>query len=103
MKPPAEPPHYTIRTVNDFLAIPADRLAACLEDLASAIEIHRAAAGLVRAVAEGLRQGVSIPDDAFTMPCFTWIDDGERNATVIMRTNRDDKSGENQDQETDRP
>ena len=72
----SEPAKYEIRSVNDFLKVPEDRIEDCLQEFHTALEMHRAMKGLVDMVAGH--------DIDTTFPCFTWIDDGERNATLNM-------------------
>jgi hypothetical protein len=85
-----EPLTYQIGTVNDFLAVPEDRIGECLEEFAHAIDLHRRTAALISIVAEA--QGNSLPVSLFAMPSFTWIDDGLKNVTVLVRDNIQEKA-----------
>ena len=70
---------YTIATVGDFLAVPADRQADCLAEFADWLGAARgirdlaAAVGDVAEVAPGAQIGP-----------FEWVADGERRGTVLV-------------------
>jgi hypothetical protein len=73
-------PHYTIKTVADFLKVPEDRIDECLRDFDSYLHSARRTINLVRLMAEEM--GGTIPDDEIAYPMFIWIDDGEHNALI---------------------
>ena len=58
-------PTYEIRTVNDFLKIPTNRLDACLREFSTSLEIAK-----------------TISDSE--MPEWTWVDDGDEKQTVEL-------------------
>ena len=66
---------YTIATVGDFLAVPADRQADCLAEFADWLGAARGIRDLAAAVGE---------DPAAQIGPFEWTDDGERRGTVIV-------------------
>lgn len=82
-------PTYEIVTVNDFLAVPEDRIGECLEEFAHAIDLHRRTGALIVAVAES--QGHVLLYGSLAMPSFTWIDDGLKNCTIQIRDNLQEK------------
>ena len=59
-----EPKAYEIRTVEDFLKVPPDRITDCLAEFAEWIEMMR---------------GIQKPYLAYE---FLWVDDGKRNVAV---------------------
>lgn len=61
---------YSIRTVHDFLKVPADRLGTCLLEFNSWLALIAATKDL-----PGVR---SIPQS------YEWIDDGLRNMNIIL-------------------
>lgn len=61
---------YDIKTINDLLGIPMDRLHDCLSELESSIELAHAMAEIASIGNPG--QSVSV-----TMPSWTWVDDGK--------------------------
>jgi hypothetical protein len=76
--PTDPPPTYTIRTLNDFLAVPEDCLDECLRDFAlSVVGARHAKAAILAMAAE-----ILIPEDAVMLKSFRWTDDGERAARM---------------------
>ena len=67
---------YEIRSVRDFLAVPEDKIKACLDEFATAIALGR-----VLAVGVETATGKP-PHDPFS--CFTWIDDGKLNLNIKL-------------------
>lgn len=77
-------PRYEIKSVRDFLAVPEDRIADCLREFATMLEMARAATGLLDAVSDEVAEPGAI---RWRMgETFTWVDDGERNATLTIRS-----------------
>lgn len=70
---------YKIKSIEDFLQVPADRLVACLEEFKVWCEITTPLIEGTRAMASAI--GVNESDLKFSHG-FTWIDDGERNVTI---------------------
>ncbi len=72
-----EPKTYEIRTVDDLLAVPDERLEACLIDLAAYVRIVRTSVQLGEDVARLLDiPGLCGPGR------FVWIDDGMHEARL---------------------
>ena len=69
---------YTIRTVGDFVAVPEDRVAACLAEFAEFLTLAREVSELTRAAG-----GVVVHCE---FPEYTWIDDGRRDVSVMLET-----------------
>lgn len=61
---------YTIRTVQDFLTVPAHRRADCIRDFAGWLPLVELAVKL---------PGVT------TFPPYEWIDDGKPGTNVVLR------------------
>ena len=77
-------PHYAIRTVRDFLAVPEDRIGECLREFAIMLEMARAAVGLLDAVSDEMTAPGAI---RWRMgEVFEWIDDDQRAVTLHVRT-----------------
>lgn len=78
----SEPQQYGIETIADLLAIPADKIEACLIDLAAWVRIMKAAAARpdVFKILDGSADGRCGPGR------FVWIDDGEHMAAVRLQT-----------------
>lgn len=67
----SEAPQYRISTVEDFSAIPLDRIDACLEDFkAFLVHANQAQDELVKLLGPEVKGMVSIGKS------FTWVDDG---------------------------
>jgi hypothetical protein len=64
---------YEIKTVNDFLQIPENRLSACLKEFKIAISFGIACRDL---------QKIMDKDAPFNFPYFKWIDDGKKTAKI---------------------
>lgn len=58
---------YEIRTVADFVKVPADRIDDCLAEFAVALVVGRMAAAI---------------SDQIKFPLFTWHDDGKKEAQI---------------------
>jgi hypothetical protein len=67
---------YHIRSVEDFLEVPEDRIDDCLTEFAAAVRAARHTRNILFLIAED--QGHALPADAVRLPEFIWIDDGER-------------------------
>ena len=68
---------YKIKTVNDFLAIPEDKLEKCLDEFKVAVLATKAMVDLENAIG----QVVGVKEVVF-MPSFTWVDDEANNITI---------------------
>lgn len=68
------PISYTIRSVNDFLSVPPDKLRTCLLEFGNAIEHVRRVVEIAQEMAT--EEGIEIPAEAILMNEFDWIDDG---------------------------
>ena len=68
---------YTIKTLEDFLTVPEDRLEDCLKEFKSFIEILRPIKDLIKATGDtfGVEAGA-------IAEAFVWIDDDKGNVTV---------------------
>lgn len=66
---------FEIRHVRDFLAVPRDRLGACLEAFRISLFVHRK----LRAAGGAYTGEDEHPAD---MPSWRWTDDGKRELTV---------------------
>lgn len=77
-KSPTTAPTYRIATVRDFLQVPSDRMAVCLQEF----EVWLQADKSMRALFDGLP--IKMPK------AFVWIDDGEHHfsATVVAGPER---------------
>lgn len=62
---------YDIKTVQDFLKVPEDRIADCLAEFKEGLDIARPFIEISEMLGT---------DNIF--PQFTWIDDGEKNKTI---------------------
>jgi|GEM_PF-2713123 len=78
----ATPPEYEIETLTDFLKVPADRIGACLEDLAAWIESARSLTELCNSVSELAKY----PRGARAVECqkLIWIDDRLKDVTIEL-------------------
>lgn len=65
---------YEIRTLDDFLKVPDDRLDACLAEFADAIRIQRRIQSTFDSIGAVEIFGKS----------FTWIDDGKNNMSITV-------------------
>lgn len=66
-------PTYTIRTVTDFLAVPDQRRADCLNEFS----VWLGLLGGLRGLLGDLSEPVEFPD------AFEWIDDGKRRVSLV--------------------
>jgi len=64
---------YDIKTVQDFLKVPEDRIVDCLAEFKEGLDIARPFIEMSEILGQ---KGVDI------FPQFTWIDDGEKNKTI---------------------
>ena len=85
-----EPKSYRIATLDDFLAVPEDRLAACLEEFADWCEVSRRTEAVLRTL---------VPDHPADKPllaalAFEWTDDGARHVTMSLSFAAGDSSVE---------
>lgn len=62
---------YEIKTINDLLRVPPERLHDCLAELRTSLEICHAMAALAAACAPTEEVKVELPS-------WTWIDDAKR-------------------------
>ena len=76
----SEHPTYRIEKLADFLAVPPDRLAACLEEFIDWCEVYRNTEALLRTLATDHPADKPI----VAMEAFLWIDDGARNITMRL-------------------
>lgn len=70
---------YEIKTISDFLLVPADRLDDCLEEFKTWCQITTPLTDATRALADAI--GLEGKQIEFVHG-FTWIDDGEKNISV---------------------
>lgn len=70
---PPLPLTYELRTVADFMALPPEKMDACLLDFAAWLAMHMKA----REIAGQFR--IATPTDV-----FAWVDDGKHIATVTL-------------------
>ena len=75
-----KPKKYTLKTVEDFLQIPDDRLDECLREFAIALRYVRA----VEAKARDADAKAKIH-----MPYFGWIDDGKSDVYLVVTEDRE--------------
>ena len=80
-------PTYHIRTVRDFLNVPEDRLGECLREFRLMLDMARAATGLLDAVSDEVITPGALRWQMGEV--FTWIDDGQRTATLNIRATED--------------
>lgn len=74
------PKTYEIRTVEDLLEVPSEKLAACMVDLEAWARIMRE----IRELGPELVRQIDKPG-ACGPGRFVWIDDGEHNANISVR------------------
>ena len=75
-------PSYTMTTVADFLAVPEDRIDACLSEFATFLRVAPHHVALLESVSDAL-----VGEGAIKFPLvnkFQWVDDGERNFTATV-------------------
>ena len=70
---------YRIEKVADFLKVPEDRLASCLEEFADFLQMSRDMLGITKSLADII--GV---EDASKIGAYTWIDDGKKDKSIRM-------------------
>ena len=71
---------FEIRTVEDFLAIPHTRRAACLREFASFLKLASAFNGLLEAVTDEV---TGVPGAVkYKVEVFRWTDDGRKDISV---------------------
>ena len=75
------PPAYAISHVRDFLAVPEDRIEACLKDFQEALNLARAFKALADIAADLTGEDKNLN----SWNTFTWTDDGKKAATITMR------------------
>ena len=63
------PNEYTIKTVQDFLTIPEDRLSDCIKEFEESIKMAHAFKNIQTAIDKNA---------PFDWPYFKWIDDGKK-------------------------
>lgn len=71
---------YRIERVSDFLLVPEDRLADCLKEFATCLEIARPAVALLREVEREMEGRAPVIE--WPLRAFTWIDDGAHDITI---------------------
>ena len=71
---------YRIEHVRDFLAVPEDRLATCLDEFRDFIEMSMEGLVLVRAI-----EKLAGRDAESIVEAFVWIDDGQRKKTLVIQ------------------
>ena len=72
------PPSYEIKTVQDFLLVPEDRLEACLTEFRDYLEYARDIAELAKLAGEI----IGAKETQTTVGSFNWTDDGLRKGTI---------------------
>jgi hypothetical protein len=75
-------PKYEIKTVQDFLKVPEDRLEECLKEFRDYLDIARSVSKLVKATGELL----GAKGTEAEVGCFNWCDDGIRKGTLRLET-----------------
>ena len=76
------PPSYEIKTVQDFLLVPEDRLEACLTEFRDYLEYARDIAELAKLAGEI----IGAKETQTTVGSFNWTDDGLRKGTIRIET-----------------
>lgn len=79
--PPSPPPIYEIETVADFLTVPNDRIAICLDEFSAWIESAKALGELIESLSE---MADIAPDGVVEFKKIVWIDDGMKNVTIEL-------------------
>ena len=74
----SEPKTYSIRTVSDFLALPPEKIAACLTDFEAWLQLVHGALAVIKAQPESIRMNTATD-------VFPWIDDGKHIATLTVQ------------------
>jgi hypothetical protein len=76
---------YEVRTVKDFLLIPADRRFIALREFHSWLHVQQAFMDLLLAAAESL--GTPIPAESmkFNNDVFRWVDDGKATIGINIK------------------
>lgn len=75
---------YEIRTLEDFLKVPADRLPECLRDFGDWLALARRKGEVDKILTEA----VGVETD-LAMDFFHWIDDGQRGVSEVSMIDRD--------------
>lgn len=76
------PPSYEIKTVQDFLLVPEDRLEACLSEFRDYLEYARDIMELAKLAGEI----VGAKETKSSVGSFNWTDDGLRKGTIRIET-----------------
>ena len=79
---------YIIETVNDFLKVPEDKIDLCLSEFKEALNISRLMMEIA-AIGYECTHGEKPQSPLAMMPYFKWIDDGEKNITITIGTQKD--------------
>ena len=74
---------YKIKTVDDFLQLPVDRIHDCLDEFAAMLVATKTASIALVDLCESL--GQKVEGSALRIPMFTWIDDGKKDQTFNVR------------------
>lgn len=91
------PPSYEIKTVQDFLLVPADRLEACLSEFRDYLEYARDIMELAKLAGEI----VGAKETESSVGSFNWTDDGIRKGTIHIET-KVEQNGKLRDGATER-
>lgn len=75
-------PRYEIKTVQDFLTVPVDRLEACLTEFRDYLEYARDIMELAKLAGEM----VGAKETKTSVGSFNWCDDGIRKGTINVET-----------------
>jgi len=75
-------PAYEIKTVQDFLLVPEDRLEACLSEFRDYLEYARDIMELAKLAGEI----VGAKETKSSVGSFNWTDDGIRKGTIHIET-----------------
>jgi len=73
-------PEYEIKTVQDFLKVPADRMEECLTEFRDFLDLSRETVEACKVVGKLL--GTEPPETI--VQAFIWSDDGERKGTLRL-------------------
>ncbi len=76
------PPSYEIKTVQDFLLVPEDRLEACLTEFRDYLEYARDIMELAKLAGEN----IGAKETQTSVGSFNWTDDGIRKGTIHIET-----------------
>ena len=80
----ADSPELEMRTVEDFLKVPIDKIDHCLEDFKSWLMVYHSAEAMAQYRVK--QMGITLPElqKVFKSDHFVWIDDGKHDATITI-------------------